>query len=134
MTLEHTWLIKNQIQWNDMQVNCLREYNMYNLPPILDLFFVKNTNLLQSFLFVQTNSIFCNHIYMISIILIDISLTYKCIHIAWRRNQVLNLFTLSLFPYARIHLHLLSSRFNSDTVMSYLLVDHVWCPGEVDNL
>lgn len=90
MTLEHTWLIKNQIQWNDMQVNCLREYNMYNLPPILDLFFVKNTNLLQSFLFVQTNSIFCNHIYMISIILIDISLTYKCIHIAWRRNQVLN--------------------------------------------
>lgn len=90
MTLEHTWLIKNQIQWNDMQVNCLREYNMYNLPLILDLFFVKNTNLLQSFLFDQTNSIFCNHIYMISIILIDISLTYKCIHIAWRRNQVLN--------------------------------------------
>lgn len=90
MTLEHTWLIKNQIQWNDMQVNCLREYNMYNLPPILDLCFIKNTNLLQSFLFVQINSIFCNHIYTISIILIDISLTYKCIHIAWRRNQVLN--------------------------------------------
>lgn len=133
MTLEHTWLIKNQIQWNDMQVNCLREYNMYNLPPILDLFFVKNTNLLQSFLFVQTNSIFCNHIYMISIILIDISLTYKCIYTS-PEGEIKYWITLSLFPYARIHLHLLSSRFNSDTVMSYLLVNHVWCPGEVDNL